>query len=126
MYTIRLHLGQGKNHGHFQIRECLANNKQGDVVGYVDGTKNSLLMTDCFLYNNINISEKIHSGRYPKKRPCAYIVCADYSITELREKTAVEICINPRKCPNWTFEKMNINNTNFENLISVSDKIYQL
>jgi len=135
-YAIRRHLGttkvmhEGKKQsvkGFFQIRECEGNTKLGKVIGYIDGTKNTIEMSDCYLHNALSRSQHIYNGRDKgvHKERCAWIVCADYSITELKVKTDVQICFNPRISPNWTFEKMNINNTKFENLFTNFYKIYQ-
>ena len=71
MYAIRRDLRRGKTNGFFQVKVAKTIKKLGDVVEYIDGQKYDIVMTNCYLHNHIATSEKIHSGRYPKKRPCA-------------------------------------------------------
>jgi len=136
-YSIRRHLGRNKVllpsgekksvYGFFQIRECIGKTKLGKVIAYVDGTKNTIEMSECYLHNSLSRSQHIFDGRNDGvyKERCAWIVAESYKITKLQEKTDVEVCFNPRICPHWTFMKIPCDGTNFEKMISVNYKIYQ-
>jgi len=124
MFAIRRDLRRGKTNGFFQIREAVSPKKMSSVVDYIDGTKYDIIMHECELYINENISEKIHSGRYPKKRPCAWIVCNRYEVVKRTEKTGSDITYNPRVDPNYRYEGENVNGKKYNTLTQSNNKIY--
>lgn len=124
MFAIRRDLRKGKTNGFFQVRSCSTAKKLGDVVEYIDGSKFNIIMHECLLYNNVNISEKIFTGRYPKKRPCAWIVCETYKVVEQKKTSNNEITFSPRQSPNYMLNGINVNNNEFKTLIQYNNKIY--
>lgn len=124
MFAIRRDLRRGKKNGFFQVKEAITNKKTGDVVEYIDGTKYDIVMKGCYLHNNINVSTKIFNGRYPKKRPCAWIVCDSYKIVPRSEKNGSNISFKPRTNPNFLLDGKKIDAQSFDVLVASNNKIY--
>lgn len=123
-YAIRRDLRKGKTNGHFQVRHCDSPKKLGDVIDYIDGTKFNIIMHNCLLYNNVNVSEKIFTGRYPKKRPCAWIVCEYFEIVEAEKISSNKVTFNPRVRPNYILNGENVDNKEYKTLIQYNNNIY--
>mgnify|MGYP003134386424 CR=1 FL=1 len=128
-YAIRRNLGN-KFKGFWQISECPTNSKIGKLIGFIDGTKQSIIMSECLLYNSLGTSEKIYKGRNLDKKVhkerCAWIVCDSYEITDIiNVNNDIEISFNPRKSPHFISEGKNVDKTKHEILFSSDYKIYK-
>jgi hypothetical protein len=127
-YTIRRHLSKGDNFGHWQVRGYVTDSKQGDVIEYIDPTKQSIEMYDCRLYIQTGLAERIHNGTQKKKKPCAYIICESYEISESISPVSDEcISFNPRSNPNWLMNQSEIINGNkYDAIVSSNINLYNL
>ena len=129
-YAIRRNLGKGKYFGFWQISECPTNSKIGKLIGFIDGTKQSIIMSDCLLYNSLGTSKKIYNGRNLDKKVhkerCAWIVCESYQITDIiGVNNDIEISFNPRKSPHFMCNEVNVDRQKFDVLFSNEYKIYK-
>ena len=131
MYTIRMHLGNGKHKGWWQIREYITNSKQGGIVEYVDPSKFTIILRTCLLYNRVVQAEKIMNGAH--KEPCAWIcvgsyVIEDKSIVEVLDDSPTEVSYNPRKSIHWNevskSDLYSIDGEEFSYIYSNGTKLY--
>ena len=126
-YAIRRNLGN-KFKGFWQISECPTNSKIGKLIGFIDGTKQSIIMSECLLYNSLGTSKKIFEGQDKKvyKERCAWIVCESYEVTDIvGVNNDIEISFNPRKSPHFMCEEVNVDKQKFDILFSSDYKIYK-
>jgi len=123
MYAIRRDLKKGSTYGHWQIRKCITRSKLGELVEYVDGDKNSIVMKECYLHNGVATSTKIFNGA--NKSRCAWIVCDSYEIIDQIDcvNDLIEISFNPRVSPHYMCEGDNVDKTE---VIEVITKGYKL
>mgnify|MGYP003134386444 FL=1 len=124
MYSIRRHLSKGKYFGHFQIRR-LNGNTQKEIIEYVDGTKYSLIMNECKLYNSDTISNNIFIGKHNKK-PCAWVQCKSYEILPSQNIEGKELIYNPKINPFWVLDEKNVNGLKADIIFSKGYKVYIL
>lgn len=96
------------------------------VVGYYDPNKYHLMMRKCKLNNVSRVAEKIFSGSH--KTVCAWISCEDLDVLpvspEIKSEGLQNIIYNPKKAPYWSLENINVDNNNYESLITINNKVY--
>lgn len=118
-YKIRFHLLNGKNYRHWQVV------KYGSIH-YFDPSNTQLIMYNCTLYNNPNISKKIFGGK--NKTVCAWVNCDDFELNPYSFEVSIDnlkkIDYNPRVSPYWMMDQNNIDGMNFSCLITKYNKIY--
>lgn len=121
MIRIRFNLGRGSNYKKWKI----TNTKTKEIL-YINPNDVSLLLNKCTLVNNKIASDRIFNGH--NKYVCAWIECESYSIIDnIKDVPDVEIKYNPRIKPNWTNDNDdNLDDYNFNNLITLKNKIYWL
>ena len=124
MYAIRRDLKKGSTYGFWQIRKCITRSKLGELVGYVDGSKKSIVMYECYLHNSVATSTKIFKGA--NKSRCAWIVCDNYKIIDPISDTSrlPEITFNPRVCPNYMCEGDNVDKTEIFEIVTKDYRLF--
>lgn len=94
MYKIRYHLQNGPHKYHWQI-------KKEKEKFYINPKNTTIIIHNCFLYNNKRIADKIYLGA--NKNVCAWISFDKLNI--LQEKidldSFIHIEYNPKKLPYW-------------------------
>lgn len=118
-YKIRFHLGRGPNYMSWQVA------RYGSLF-YFDPNKVQLILYDCFLYNNINIANKIFEGK--NKTVCAWIQCKEFELNPyflmVDTKNLKNIQYNPRTLPFWSMDGENIDKRSFRCLVTNQNKVY--
>ena len=106
-YTVRRHLGRGKNYGDFQIRGYVTDSKQGDVIEYVNPNEFNIQFHNVKLFNKVNPSLNIFTGKTSKSL------------------SGEGIQFNPKANPFWTDSKgQNIDGKSFTIVNMNSNKLY--
>jgi hypothetical protein len=127
-YAIRRNLRKNAQFGWMQIHELDSKSsiKKGSKDVFIDPTKQSIEMYDCYLHNSVARAIKIHSGEIYKER-CSWISCESY---EIADKTSPisddEITYNPRVSPNWMQGSNNVDKQTFDCLVTDGTRIYNL
>ena len=123
MIAIRRDLKKGKTFGHWQISECKTRSKLGKAVEYIDGTKYSLILKDCYLHNSVATAKKIHDGAYRER--CAWIVCQSYEVVPTTDNiNGTEVTYNPKKSPHYMSNGVNIDKTEHSIIQTQNYKMY--
>mgnify|MGYP003636562702 FL=1 len=123
-YTVRRHLGRGKNYGDFQIRGYVTDSKQGDVIEYVNPNEFNIQFHNVKLFNKVNPSLNIFTGK-TSKMPCAWLIFDSYTITPKQSLSGEGIQFNPKANPFWTDSKgQNIDGKSFTIVNMNSNKLY--
>lgn len=119
-YKVRFHLANGKNHKKWQIA------KFGEETRYLDPSRYQLVLHDCKLNNVPSVANKIFLGSH--KTVCAWISCKDISVVpkELSVTAAglSNIVYNPKNNPYWSLFGKNIDNNEYNCLITKDNKVY--
>ena len=117
-YAIRFHLARGANYMNFSVEDTTT--KQ---VVFVDPERYSILMSDCFLRNQVGTANKIFAGN--KKKPCAWVMCNSFKLSPLQSVTGAKLSFNPRSAPYWTDTTgANIDKTKYPALITSKTSVY--
>ena len=124
MYTVRRHLGRGKNYMHYQIRGHVTDAKQGDVVEYVNPDTHSIVFKGCHLHNKLNQSRKILDGA--SKAPCAWLIAESYEVVDKKQIDAddVQLRFNPRESEHWTIDGMIADDETFDVVVMKEAKLF--
>lgn len=121
-YTIRRHLGRGEHQGHFQIREYKSAKTQGDIVTHVDPEKFSIIFKGCKLFNKEERAKLTFEGL--KKKPCAWVICEDYSIVPKLPVGNVELTYDPRKAINWICNGQSMDFTEHPHIMTSGTRLF--
>ena len=128
-YTVRRHLGRGKNYGDFQIRGYVTDSKQGDVIEYVNPNEFNIQFHNVKLFNKTKrcgtpYAEVIFSGK-SDRMVCAWLIFDSYTITPKKSLSGEGIQFNPKANPFWTnSEGKNIDGKSFAIVNMNSNKLY--
>tara|TARA_R110001592_G_C12893363_1_gene725891 strand:+ start:65 stop:442 length:378 start_codon:yes stop_codon:yes gene_type:complete len=122
MYAIRRDLKKGKTFGHWQISNCTTRSKLGKAIEYIDGTKYSLVLKNCYLHNSVATAKRIHNGAYRER--CAWIVCDSYEIVPIKDIEGIEVSYNPKNSPHYISDKKNIDKTKHNLITTQNYSIY--
>lgn len=125
MYAVRRNLRKGKTFGWMQIHQAETKSKikKGSKDIFVDPSKFSIKMQNCYLHNSVGRSTKIHSGDIHKER-CAWVACESFEIVERIDVEGGEVSFNPRQSPNFMHNNENVDKATFATLITSGTKIY--
>jgi hypothetical protein len=125
MYTIRRHLGRGKNYMHYQIRGYITDSKQGEVIEYINPDTHSIIFSGCRLHNKVNQSQKILDGA--SKAPCAWLIAESYRVIDKKtiENSDIHLRFNPRISSNWEIEGIgNVDEKHFDEVTMKEAKLF--
>jgi len=128
MFAIRRDLKKGPTYGHWQISECKTRSKLGKAIEYIDGTKYSLLLDECYLHNSVATAKRVHEGAYRER--CGWIVCKSYKIVPNEENLShvqaccPEVSYNPKKSPHYLCDGVNVDKTEHELIQTVNYQLY--
>jgi hypothetical protein len=106
-YTIRRHLGRGKNLGDFIVRGYKTDSKQGEFIEYINPENFNLILTGCKFYIRKATTQKIFDGA--NKEVCGWIICEDYKTEPSKIVKGAELKFNPRKGVNFTADGETVN-----------------
>jgi hypothetical protein len=125
MYAIRRNLRKGKQFGWMQIHEAATKSaiKKGSNDIFVDPSKFSIKMQNCYIHNSVARSAKIHSGDIHKER-CAWVACSSFEIVKRVDAVDGEVSFNPRIAPNFMHNGVNVDKQTFTNLITFGTQIF--
>ncbi len=125
MYAVRRNLRKGAKFGWMQIHEAATKSaiKKGSNDIFVDPSKFSIKMQNCYIHNSVARSAKIHAGDIHKER-CAWVACNSFEIVERVDAVDGEVSFNPRVSPNFIHNGNNVDKHTFDNLITLGTQIF--
>lgn len=134
MFAIRRNLRKGKQFGWMQIHEASTKSsiKKGSKDIFIDPSKQSIKMHNCYLHNSTSRASKIHAGEIYKER-CAWASCESFEIvdrtslvSEVDAKNVMlaEVSYNPRKSPTWMQDNNNVDKQTFDCLVTFGTQIF--
>ncbi len=97
--------------------------KKGSQDIFVDPSKFSIKMQNCYIHNSVARSAKIHSGDIHKER-CAWVACDSFEIVERVEVADGEVSFNPRVSPNFIHNGVSADKQTFSSLITLGTQIF--
>lgn len=129
-FKCRFHLGSGAHFMHWRIE----NLKTGEVK-FFNPSEFTFTFFGCFLRNQKTAAEKINRGE-TNKTVCAWIECDSVEVAvnnEPKIENVTQVCFNPKVAPFWRFdvekedgtiERINIDGTKHEALITSGSKVF--
>jgi hypothetical protein len=125
-YRVRFNLGRGENYMKWKVINL--NTKESF---YLDPNSFVLQLKDCKLHNRRKVAEKIYGGS--NKDVCAWVNCVDFSFKESIDfdKTNIlnkenKVYYNPKINPFWVYKNKDVDNFEFENLVTFNNAVYSL
>ncbi len=116
-YQIRFHLGLGENYLKWQLK-----NIETKEIIYIDPEEYSVKIKNARLVNRKSVALSIFKGS--DKTPCAWIRFSSFSIEPPSSTTGDYLHYNPRKAPYWKLGNLNVDNSEFDDLITKGRLIY--
>lgn len=126
-HQVRFHLARGEHYMHWQVKTfCRRNGKVATT--YFDPRKHQLELTNCSLYNNSRVAQKVKDKGV--KDVCGWINCEDYSIRSMPVDYLERIYYNPIKDIHWRREsddgEFEWDNTSYSSLLTYGNQVYIL
>tara|TARA_Y100001973_G_C5193438_1_gene332511 strand:+ start:1779 stop:2216 length:438 start_codon:yes stop_codon:yes gene_type:complete len=137
-YKVRFHLGNGKNHRHWQIIKPCGTR---EFVNPHSEHEYQIKMFNCRLVNRPSTAKKIYDGEC-NKTVCSWIECSSMKVIGVMSNlfggsenpsdnlyeigTSVELRYNPRKNPFWVHSatNSNVDGHTFRHLFTSGNKVY--
>ena len=116
---VRFNLGAGKNFMKWKIE------RPDGIISYHSPKEVQLVMAGCVLKNQKTTALKIFQGA--NKTVCSWILCESIEIRVPKISKINEldrVSYNPRVTPNWIFRGSVVDGTQFNNLVSLDNKVY--
>ena len=126
MFAIRRNLRKGKQFGWMQIHEAATKSsiKKGSKDIFIDPSKQSIKMHNCYLHNSASRASKIHTGEIYKER-CAWASCESFEIVDRTVPVSqAEVSYNPRNSPTWMHDNANADKQTFDCLVTFGTQIF--
>jgi hypothetical protein len=123
VYKVRFNLGKGPRYKKWKITY------PDKRVEYLEPKDIKLNMTNAYLKNRYQCSEKIFKGA--NKMVCAWIECEGLIIESKNEINQINdnqlISFNPRIKPHWFNDSgENLDGVTFPNLVTINKNVYKL
>lgn len=118
---VRFNLSAGKNYMKWKVEY------PDRKPEYYDPKEVQLVLGGCILKNHKKTAQKIHEGA--NKTVCAKIACNVIRIISYKQRYLpvdglTRLKYNPRVAPYWAIDGVNVDNTQYETIISAGNQLF--